>query len=142
MARTKSATSMSSIFRDIFEENHDLLRVSSFEGVAEAYEAKFPGKKFTERERALAANIKGLLRKKHGIPGGRRKARRAKLASAGGVAVVQVRGGRTAPSLLKLEDMVDECMIAAKRVDPAGLEGVIKHLRAARNKIIHMQGDV
>ncbi|MFO0807344.1 MAG: hypothetical protein U0746_01835 [Gemmataceae bacterium] len=139
MARTKAnEESTSSIFRGIFEANPELLRVSSFVDVARLYEASGPGRKFTDRERGLAANIKSRLRKVHGIKG-RRRARKAQLATASQGAL---RVGRSATSLLKLEDMVDECLMAAKRSDSEALGPVIKLLRAARNKIIHMQGDL
>lgn len=140
--------SKSQIFIRIFESNPDLLATSDFSRVAELYEASGAGRQWGEKERSVAANIKSRLRKKRGMKI-RRKARKAKLRGAK-AEVLQVapglmgvmRAARPTSSLLKLEDMVDTCLTMAKQLDPVNLEGVIKQLRIARNKIIQMQGDI
>ena len=38
--------------------------------------------------------------------------------------------------LVVLEEQIDECLIAARMLDPEGLESIIQHLRRARNEVV------
>jgi len=44
------------------------------------------------------------------------------------------------PSLENLEELIDECLVAAISYDRTGLESVIRHLRTARNQVVWKMG--
>jgi len=141
MARAKAeGESKSAVFRRYFEKQPDLLREKNFDAVIEMFKKDNPNREFGDSERQVAANIKSRMRKELGIRGRRRKRRGAAAGAAagghegGGTGVA--RGGRGGGSLHMLEEQIDDCLMAAKRLDREGLDDVIKHLRRARNLIV------
>jgi hypothetical protein len=135
MAKAKAeGVSKSQIFRRYFEKKPELLRESSFDDVIAMYKQEFPGRDFTESDRQIAANIKSRLRKELKIS--RRRRRRRRAAAGAETAIVGLRPHRGMSSMHILEEQIDECLIAARRLDRAELGDVIKHLRRARNLVI------
>ena len=143
MAKAKAdGPSKSKIFRRYFEKRPELLKVPGFDDVIVLYKQEFPNQEFTERDRQIAANIKSRIRKERNISRRRRRRGRAAGAAAGGeMAIAAPRGHRGISSLQILEGQIDDCLIAARKLDRAELGDVIKHLRRARNLVIVRLGE-
>ena len=133
--------SRSQIFRRYFEKKPDLLRESSFDDVIAMYKQEFPDRNFTDSDRQIAANIKSRMRKERKISRRRRRRRRAAAAAGGEMGVAAPRTHRGVSSLHLLEEQIDNCLIAARRLERAELADVIKHLRRARNLVIVQLGE-
>jgi hypothetical protein len=97
------------------------------------WESDHPGEDLSQRIKNQIANNKSIERSR-----GRKKKRKGRKAAeeAGTVASRPIGGSR----LEFLEESIDECRIMAKALDRPELEGVIKHLRFARNQIVMLMG--
>lgn len=130
MAKRKKP-SVSSFFRQIYEERPDLLEATSNEEVYQLYTA-LTKKKVTDRDKQIHANLKSVERKKRKL--GTKRGRKAEKAQQHAVRAAV--GGRGAGAMDRLEESIDDCMAAAKGLDRDGLTSVIDHLRRARNEIV------
>ncbi len=134
-AKADSGESRSRIFTRYFTDQKDLLKQPGFDAIIEKYKAEFPDREFTAQDRQIAANIKSKLRREFGIRRRRRRAAAAVGASTN-AGTTAPRAPRTIGSLTTLEEQIDDCLMAAKRLDREGLDDVIRHLRRARNLIV------
>jgi hypothetical protein len=141
MAKAKtSEPSKSEIFRRYFEKRPELLKVPGFDDIAAMYTQEFSDRDFTENDRQIAANIKSKMRKDRNISR-RRRRRRVGVTGTAEATPVVARGGRGFSVLHVLEEQIDDCLIAARRLNRAELGDVIKHLRRARNLVIMRAGE-
>jgi hypothetical protein len=138
MARQKAKEiSKSGIFKKLFTENKDLLRVPSIADVMKLFEAEI-GRPATASDRGVAANIKSKMRKEFGFRRGRRRKGGRRVAGVEGVAVAVV--PRTTAAMLALEDSIEDCIYRARRMESESLADVVRLLRKARNHLIIMAG--
>jgi hypothetical protein len=141
MAKSKGeGLSRSQIFRRYYEKKPELLKVPGFDDVSVMYKQEFPDRDFTERDRQIAANMKTRMRKERNIAR-RRRRRRVAAGAVGEMTLNLPRGHRGISSLQVLEEQIDDCLIAARRLGRPELVDVIKHLRRARNLIIVRLGE-
>lgn len=126
--RKRKKESLGGYFRSVLTENPEWLDIKSNDLMKARYEADHPGKVFTKGTRANLANVKSVLRKKLGK--GKRKA--GKTRAAFDASVYDLEG---------LEVAIDDCLSAARRMDPVGLAEVIKSLRRARNNLVWKMGE-
>ncbi len=136
MARSVQAGSVSSYFRQIFDENRDLLATTNNDEILKRF-TELSGRASTPKDRAILSNLKSQLRKKHAAGNGTAK-RRGRPPKAKATAAAAPSAGSN--RLEKLEEAIDECMIRARDLDPMGLGSVIEHLRKARNAVVLRQG--
>jgi len=130
----------SGYFRRVFKENPQLLVTRSNEELMARWVADHPGHKaMPPKVQGHMSNVKSLLRKK-----GRKKRRKAKkVEQDGAVTAVSTppKPTRIAPKGLEaLEEMIDDCLTVAKRMDREGLDDVIRLLRNARNAVVWKLG--
>jgi hypothetical protein len=130
----------SGYFRRIFKENPKLLVTRSNEELMARWVADHPGHKaMPPKVQGHMSNVKSLLRKK-----GRKKIGRPKTVEQdGAVQAVSTppKPTRIAPKGLEaLEEMIDDCLTVAKRMDREGLDDVIRLLRNARNAVVWKLG--
>lgn len=142
MARTKEAKpSRSSYFKQLFAAHPELLRGASNDAILERWKEDHPSEEVSNKTRAILSNTKSVMRRKLGI---KRKRRRRKdkvaVAMAAPKTVSRPRG-RTGV-LESLESKIDDVLALARDHEASGLEGVIKHLRYARNGVVMKQGSV
>jgi restriction endonuclease Mrr len=140
--------SVSSYFRKIFKENPTLLNSTSNDELLRHWLADHPDS--TEVPKNVKANlstIKSVLRSKSR----KKKAKAVKVAASAPAAakvavstpVVTKVAAPTVPAtskLEKLEEQIDDCLTAARTLDPEGLENVILHLRKARSAVVWKMG--
>jgi hypothetical protein len=127
-------------FRRVFKENPKLLVTRSNEELMARWLTDHPGEKTVPPNvQKHMSNVKSLLCKK-----GRKKlARPKKVEQDGAVPAVstQPKPARIAPKGLEaLEEMIDDCLTDAKRMDREGLDDVIRLLRNARNAVVWKLG--
>ncbi len=130
----------SGYFRRVFKENPQLLVTRSNEELMARWVADHPGHKaMPPKVQGHMSNVKSLLRKK-----GRKKLRRAKKVEVDGAlpaVSTPPKPTRIAPKGLEaLEEMIDDCLTVAKRMDREGLDDVIRLLRNARNAVVWKLG--
>ena len=130
----------SGYFRRVFKENPKLLVTRSNEELMARWVADHPGHKaMPPKVQGHMSNVKSLLRKK-----GRKKLRRAKKVEVDGAlpaVSTPPKPTRIAPKGLEaLEEMIDDCLTVAKRMDREGLDDVIRLLRNARNAVVWKLG--
>jgi len=122
--------SKSSYWRGIFDKNPKLVKQRSNSSLREQWETDHPGQKFDESWSQSLSNVKSMYRNKH------KKGRKAKAAMNGQMGAPVAAVNIPAAALERLENAVDQCLWTAHQLDPAGLDRVIKLLRAARNEIV------
>jgi len=148
MARPKKGTTTQNdngettggYFRRVFKENPKLLVTRSNDELLSRWLADHPGHKAVPPNvQKHMSNVKSVLRKK-----GRKKLGRPKKVEQDGAvqaASTQPKPTRIAPKGLEaLEEMIDDCMTIAKRMDREGLGDVIRLLRNARNEVVWKLG--
>jgi hypothetical protein len=125
--------SVQGYFKRIFQENPKWLKGRSNAAVLQRWLDDHPGQK------EVPGPVKvGLQNAKSAIRSRRRKARKGADAQAPqaappkSAAVIQ-HGIR---ALVALEEQIDDCLTAAKRLDREMLATVINHLRHARNEVV------
>jgi hypothetical protein len=130
MAKAKTEQpSMSSYWRNLFNQNPKLVKIRSNSALREQWERDHPGQKFDESWSQSLSNVKSMYRNKH-KKGGKAKA------AVNGQTESPVQTHVPQAALEKLENAVDQCLWSARQLDPTVLDRVIKHLHAARNEIV------
>jgi hypothetical protein len=137
MAKTKApAESTSGYFRRVFDENPAWLDAGSNEEVRHRWEQDHSNRAWTKQIAQSMSNVKSILRRK----AGKIRRRRRRKGARAGVAVTAPRVRATSLSVLeRLEALIDQCLSMARQHggdNGAGLHGVIKHLRLARNGVV------
>jgi hypothetical protein len=130
--------SMSGYFRKIFKARPKLLRTRSNQELLTQWLADHPSHtEVPENVKQTLANIKSVLRHK-------KRAKGAKAEAPVGTAVE----GAVAPAiklrtsdLEALEQQIDDCLQAARRLNEDVLESVIRLLRKARNEVVWKLGE-
>jgi hypothetical protein len=97
------------------------------------WESDHSGESISQKIKNQIANNKSIERSR-----GRKKKRKGRKAGAEAAAVAAAPIG--ASRLERLEESIDECRIMAKSFDRGELEGVVKHLRFARNQVVMLMG--
>jgi hypothetical protein len=129
--------SISGYFRKIFLENPKLLKQRSNDELLRLWLADHPGHTdVPQKIKNNLANIKSVMRKKLRKRGGRPPKAEQPVGFAGEVARTKV----SPRGLEALEEQIDECLDAAKRLDREGLQEVIGLLRRARNSVVWLGG--
>jgi hypothetical protein len=134
-----------SYFKRVFKENPSLLQSRSNDELLTRWLADHPGEKTVpENIKKHMANVKSILRQKtRKKKGGRPKQveEAAPVAMATSVAVMQPKLVKIASKSLEgLEEQIDDCLTAAKKLDREGLDDVIRLLRNARNAVVWKLG--
>jgi hypothetical protein len=127
--------SISGYFRKVFAKKPKLLTTRSNQEVLEQWLKDHPGHTdVPENVKQGLANVKSVLRHK-------KRAKLAEpvgpLAGTAGIPVTRLR----ASDLEALEERIDDCLQAARRVDEIALESVIRLLRKARNEVVWKLGE-
>jgi hypothetical protein len=129
--------SISGYFRKIFLENPKLLKQRSNDELLRLWLADHPGHTdVPQKIKNNLANIKSVMRKKLRKRGGRPPKSEQPVGFVGEVARAKV----SPRGLEALEEQIDECLDAAKRLDREGLSEVISLLRRARNSVVWLGG--
>jgi hypothetical protein len=128
-------------FRRVFKENPKLLVTRSNEELLARWLTDHPGEKTVPPNvQKHMSNVKSILRQK----GRKRKlGRPRKVEQDGAVPAVSTppKPVKVAPKGLEaLEEMIDDCLTDAKRMDRDGLDDVIRLLRNARNAVVWKLG--
>jgi hypothetical protein len=140
MAKMKKTTdSKSAIFKQLFLDNKELLKVPSIAEVLKLFEAQI-GRPATEADRGVAANIKSKVRKELGLRRGRKKKGGRPPASTNGAVTLALAIPKATASMLALEDAIEDCIYRARRMESDSLTEVVRMLRRARNHLIIMAG--
>jgi hypothetical protein len=133
--RRKGQESVSGFFRQVFEEQPNLLNEKGSNAILmQRWDAAHPNQTTAARRRVMQnlSNVKSLLRHKRR----RGKGRGGRPA----VAVMEPQAGGN-NDLLNLELQIDECLTQARKMDSKGMEEVIHHLRHARNGVVWKLGE-
>jgi hypothetical protein len=132
--RRRKGQSISGYFRPLLIENPALLERNDNAELIEQWKRDHPNDtaKRLRKVRQNLANLKSHLR---------RQAREnpslaTKPALRAGDGPVVLGGEVESPGLVNLENRIDDCMYLAWRIDRAGLDHVIYHLRRARNEVV------
>jgi len=130
--------SVASYFRAIFKENPTLLDTRSNDEILLRWLKDHPGEKqVPDRIKANLANVKSVLRKKKRKKPGRKPGRPAVTV----VATVVAEPARiSTKGFEQLEEQIDDCLTAARRLDREVLHNVIGLLRRARNEVVWKLG--
>ena len=129
--------SISGYFRKIFLENPKLLKQRSNDELLRLWLADHPGHTdVPQKIKNNLANIKSVMRKKLRKRGGRPPKSEQPVGFVGEVTRTKV----SPRGLEALEEQIDECLDAAKRLDREGLSEVISLLRRARNSVVWLGG--
>ena len=138
--KRKKRGSMSSYFRTVFREKPEWLRQKSNDEIIARYRADHSMAADADVGKSVKqtmANVKSILRKasRQGADGRRSKATSRVPTDA---MANYVRTGKA--TLENLEELIDECLVAAKGLDREGLDSVIRLLRHARNTVVWKLG--
>jgi hypothetical protein len=135
VAKKKTAAgpeeSVSGYFKQIFKERPDLLNSGSNTALFERWLQDHPDEKeVPNRVKNILSNVKSIVRRKR-----RKKSRKMKTAELPTLIAPQA---STLPlvKLEALEEQIDDCLTAAKRLDREGLADIISLLRRARNGVV------
>jgi hypothetical protein len=128
----KSGKSESSYtyFKELLKSNPELLRQKKNAPILERYRADHGLPEGADVEQKVInnlSNLKSTLRKEMPAKRGRPK---------GAVTTAKPAARNPAPKLQALEVSIDDCLSAARSLDPKGLEEVIGLLHRARNMVI------
>jgi hypothetical protein len=136
--RKRHGESMSAYFRKVFTDRPEWLQQKSNDVVLARYRTDHgmsPDKPVDKSVKGTMANMKSVMRKEMGVTGNGSQ-RKAKAAGSNWpLSTAPVK-----PTLESLEELIDECLVAAKSYDRAGLDHVIRHLRIARNSVVWKMG--
>jgi hypothetical protein len=127
----RKAKTVSSYFRKIFTERPEWLEQKSNNDVLARYRADHKigaSQEVDQKIKNNLANLKSLMRRelREGGPAPAARGPRA--------------AGASAHKMEHLEELIDDCLSAAKGLDPEGLKTVIRSLRAARNEVVWKLG--
>ena len=138
-SKSGEGESIQGYFRKIFRENPKLLRTRSNQELLDRWKADHPWEE--EVPKAVKnglSNLKSVLRSKK--RGRKKKKAETDVASQTGLAQVAKATPRKLSALEQLEEQIDDCLMAARRVGDPSLEKVVHHLRAARNGVVWQLG--
>jgi hypothetical protein len=126
-------------FRKLFTEHPEWLKGRSNEAVLDRWLQDHPGfAKVPEKIKQNLSNVKSVLRQKlRKKPGRRKKEEQPAEGTAAAVAAPRV----SVRSLESLELAIDDCLMAARKMDGEGLANVIGFLRQARNAVVWKLGE-
>jgi hypothetical protein len=137
-AAASEGESISGYFRKVFAKKPKLLTTRSNQEVLDQWLKDHPDHtEVPENVKQGLANVKSVLRHK-------KRVKIAKGAEPVGQAVgtAEVPVTKLRPSDLEaLEERIDDCLQAARRVDEIALESVIRLLRKARNEVVWKLGE-
>lgn len=139
MAKAKEKETLSGYFRRQFESHRDWLEAGTNADVFAQWQQDHPGEARTKKIEQTLANVKSQLRKKYGLLR-RRRRRRGRAAAGEGAGVAQKRTRTPVAFLERLEGLIDQCLSFARSQEIDGFEGVINHLRHARNGVVWKLG--
>jgi hypothetical protein len=134
----KRGESMSAYFRQVFGEKPEWLNQKSNDVVLARYRGDHgmnTEEPVHKSVKATMANMKSIMRKE--ARGGTNSSRPTSKSAGSAWTVPKAPSN---PTLEDLEELIDECLVAAKSYDRAGLEHVIRHLRTARNQVVWKMG--
>jgi hypothetical protein len=133
-ARRRKGKSISGYFRPLLAENPALLESTDNAELIEQWKRDHPSytAKRLKRVRQNLANLKSHLRRQ----AREQPALAAKFAPRAGNGPASFESEGESPGLVNLENRIDDCMYLAWRIDRAGLDTVIYHLRRARNEVV------
>jgi hypothetical protein len=132
--RKRRGTSMSAYFRNVFTQKPEWLDQKSNDVVLAQYRSDHgmgANAAVNKSVKGTMANMKSVMRKEM-----RNKANGP--ATKAGAAWPMTAPRK--PTLESLEELIDECLVAAKSYDRTGLDHVIRHLRTARNQVVWKMG--
>jgi hypothetical protein len=130
------AENISAYFRRVFHENPKLLKGRSNEELLNRWLADHPGEKEVPKSAKNGLqNIKSILRSK------KRKRKAAATAETAPVTKALPRPAHRKGHLEQLEEKIDEVLTVARSFEDEGLEGVVNHLRRARNEVVWKLGE-
>jgi hypothetical protein len=133
---SSNGESIAGYFRKVFAEAPKLLKTRSNAKLLDRWLVDHPGaREVPDSVKSSLSNIKSVLRSK------KRKRRKAKAAGAIAAVPVAVAVRQPKTSVLEtLEEQIDDCLTAARKIDKEGLEDVIRLLRKARNAVVWKLG--
>jgi hypothetical protein len=130
---TTKTESIAGYFRRLFKENPRLLKERSNEELLRRWLADHPGhSEVPESVKQGQANIKSILRRKlkrKRDPAAQRAAQPARGKTPTTAATEE-------NPLERLEYLIDRCLAIARDQNAKGMEGIIGHLRQARNELV------
>ncbi|MCI0376465.1 MAG: hypothetical protein L0215_02540 [Gemmataceae bacterium] len=130
MAKKTAGESKMGYFRRVYEENRPWIKLRSNAKMVERWLADHPGHtEMPDDMRGTMANVKSILRSK-------RRRRKKAAQEAGVVPMIKPRPA----NLDNLEIEIDDCIMMAHRINPTGLEDIIKLLRRARKEVVLKMG--
>jgi hypothetical protein len=135
---TKEPETLTGYFRRILGENLRLLKGRSNEELLSRWKADHPGQEVTNSVKAGLQNAKSVLRSKRRRRKAARSDRQPPHEAPKPVKVAS--DGHKGHKLEALEELIDDCLSHARRLDREGLEGIIKLLRRARNEVVWKMG--
>jgi len=138
MAKTaKKGNSVSAKFRDIYDENPDLLKETNNDKIYQLFTEK-TGKPLNDSLKGIHNNLKSILRKKHGIKIDRAgKARRGgRRPAAGTAAAPSVVRKNSRGAFDRLEETISDALNTAKGMGREELATAIHHLRLAQAYVV------
>jgi hypothetical protein len=137
--RKKRGENMSGYFRQVFKEKPEWLEQTSNDVVLARYRSDHGMSAKADVGKSVKgtmANIKSVLRREARQAGQSLEAKTKPTSTPGWSPAGEAAG----TTLESLEEMIDDCLAAAKSYDRAGLESVIRHLRDARNQVVWKMG--
>lgn len=146
MPRAKGQTdSVQGWFREYYRAHPETLKTRSNAEVIDAWKAAHEGQEFGTREKNAMSNVKSMERKALKKGKGKRGPGRPRKDETAGVAT-EPRAPKGRPSIAALEHLeqaIDACLTTARHLgeDNADMKDVARHLRAARNRVVWIQGE-
>jgi hypothetical protein len=130
--------SVAGYFRKVFKENPGLLKSKSNDELFRRWLQDHPGHSEVPKQvKNSLFNIKSVLRKQR-----RRRKAAARPEEQSAVLAAAPEKPKTARRALEaLEEQIDQCLLAARALDPEGLASVISQLRRARNEVVWKIGE-
>jgi hypothetical protein len=135
----KRRKGISAYFRKVFTDKPEWLESTRNDVVVAQYRTDHglaEGKPVHKAVKSTMANVKSTMRKEK------------READTNGLQIKAKATGSSwspppAPAMVtleSLEELIDECLVAAKSYDRTGLNHVIRHLRTARNQVVWKMG--
>jgi hypothetical protein len=130
--------SMSGYFRQVFKSKPKLLRTRSNQQVLAQWLADHPGHtEVPENVKQSLANVKSILRHQKRAQGKKTGAPEEPPIGETATPAVKLRTS----DLETVEQQIDDCLQAARRLDEVTLESVIRLLPKARNEVVWKLGE-
>jgi hypothetical protein len=137
-AAASEGESISGYFRKVFAKKRKLLTTRSNQEVLDQWLKDHPGHaEVPESVKQGLANVKSVLRHKKRVKITKPAEPAGQPAGAADVPVTKLRPG----DLEALEERIDDCLQAARRLNEASLASVVRLLRKARNEVVWKLGE-